>query len=197
MRKISLALSLATIISIFCLNIASAGYYNNYPEYYYTRGDYSSRYAPTQQGDLSRNYNLNQNYNSRIDLSNFDSSSLGYDYRGPMYERTITYTDDLYQKSSDKSFPFYSRSRDSLRHTISTTLNEKYIGATESLFYNTQNRRQESSSETNSILEEYNEDSSFKKQRLYDRYEYGRDSYTSPYYYRPYYDSRGYYNWRY
>ncbi|MDO8508316.1 MAG: hypothetical protein Q7S27_01380 [Nanoarchaeota archaeon] len=189
--------SLILTLPIFSINLASAGYnsnyYNNpnYPDYYYNN-------------DPSRGYeqfpirNFYQDYNSRIDNSNFDSTALGYDYRGPLYERTITYTEDFHTKRSDKSLPFYSRSRDSTRYKVSSTLSEKYVGATESLFYNTQNRRQASAVQVENTINEYDGGFTYGKQRLYDPEEYPRDSYTSPYYYRPNYNSeKGYYNWRY
>ena len=154
---------------------------------------------PSQdKGSYSSQESFNQNYDSKTDYSNYDSSDFGYEYRGPLYERSITYTEDFEKKNSDKSFLFYSKSKDSVKHSISTTLTEKYIGATESLFYNTQNRRDASTSESVNIASQYDDSFSFKKQRVYDPEEYGRDSYKSDYYYHPYYNSKeGYYNWRY
>ena len=130
-------------------------------------------------------------------FSDFDSSSSSYDYRGPMFEKQMVQREDFAKDSFAKSGLFSARNSDSLRHSISTSVTEKYLGATESLFSNSQNRR--SSSKTGDEKASYDADEgfSFGKQRVFDASEYAKDSYTQPYYYRPAYDSQGYYNWRY
>lgn len=140
---------------------------------------------------------LRQSKTANDAFSDFDSSSSGYDYRGPMFERQVVQRDDFSKESFAKSGLFSARSSDNLRHSISTTLTEKYLGATESLFSNNQNRRLLSKSSNEQASADTDEGFTFGKQRVFDASEYARDSYSAPYYYRPVYDSSGYYNWRY
>ncbi len=170
----------------------------------YSRPRFSSSYNSNTHYTESPGYmrgpkaTLAQKANSESSASNFDSSSYKYDYRGPLYEKKVTYLDDFSHDVSSKSGFFRSRSSDSLRHTIASTLTEKYVGATESLYVDSQNRRSASNKASQNTDYNYDGGFSFGKQRVFDSSEYGKDSYTQPYYYRPSYDSQqGYYNWRY
>ncbi len=202
------------LLLIFTLSLVSAEHYytdsnykysKSYP-YKYSKPSFNSAYSsnahyeesPGLQEYPRLNSNKKASFNSKD--SNFDSSSYAYDYRGPLYERTITYLDDFAAKRTDKQGFFSSKSSDKVRRTIQNTITEKYTGASESIFANSQNRRLSSQDLKQDESIDYNAGFSFGKQRLFDSQEYAnsRSSYSSPYYYRPYYDSKkGYYNWRY
>lgn len=192
---------------VLTLTSVTATYYNNYAITNNKYPSYKSTYnAPSTYVSYREspgyigypNENFNQRINSNYYSSNQDTASYGYDYRGPLYERQITNVDDYSHIISSKSGFFTSKNKDNLRHTITYTLTEKYIGASESIFYNTQNNRFTSNVANQDTS--YNSDGgfSFGKQRSFDAAEYSKDSYTSAYYYRPYYDSsKDYYNWKY
>ena len=188
----------ALIISI---SIASAGdYYSPYSGFSKPSSTYSfkSNYQESPGFSQFPKTNLNQDSSAGIEASNYDSSSYSRDYRGPIYERKITYLDDFSEEISDDGFLFFSNSKNNLRHIVSSTLTEKYLGATETERYNSQNRRQESSFSNTKNAYNYDGGFSYGKQRLFDSSEYGKDSYTTQYYYRPYYDQKqGNYNWDY
>lgn len=141
--------------------------------------------------------------NSRSDFSrrNFDSSSLDYDYRGPMFERQIIFKDEFNKKRDDTSFLFFSDEEERIHKSSTVSLIEKYIGASESLFIDNQNRRTELFESNQKESEDYKEKGnyregfSWRKARLFDPNEY--DNSYDNYYYRPHYDPKlGYYNWR-
>ncbi len=207
MNKTQILLSFAILALVLTsASVSAAPYYDyksaykNYPSY---KGAYTSPFSSasykespgyTKYSDEDFNQRINSNYYS----SNQDSASYEYDYRGPLYERQITNVDDYSHIISSKSGFFTSKNKDNLRHTITYTLTEKYIGASESIFYNNQNNRFTSNVANQDTS--YNSDGgfSFGKQRSFDAAEYSKDSYTSAYYYRPYYDSsKDYYNWKY
>lgn len=157
----------------------------------------TSKYSESPGFTRAPVQSFRQNKAANERFSDFDSSSSGYDYRGPMFERQTVQRDDFAKDSFAKSGLFSARSSDSLRHSISTTVTEKYLGATESLFSNNQNRRASSKSGDERTSYDADEGFTFGKQRVFDASEYAKDSYNAPYYYRPVYDSQGYYNWRY
>lgn len=169
----------------------------------YARSRPSSTFSSTSKYSESPGFtrapvqSFRQNKAANEVFSDFDSSSSGYDYRGPMFERQTVQRDDFAKDSFAKSGLFSARSSDSLRHSISTTVTEKYLGATESLFSNNQNRRASSKSGDEKTSYDADEGFTFGKQRVFDASEYAKDAYSAPYYYRPVYDSQGYYNWRY
>jgi hypothetical protein len=161
---------------------------------YNSQAHYSESPGYTQFPDSSYNQKASANSFS----SNQDSSNYKYDYRGPMYEKKFVQVDDFLHDTSSKTGFFNSRSNNVLKHTISTTLTEKYLGATESVLYNTQNNRYATQSAQQDTSYNYDGGFSFGKQRVYDSSEYSSDSYREPYYYRPYFDSQqGYYSWKY
>src|SRR6185436_8543905 len=114
------------------------------------------------------------------------------------YEKKFVQVDDFSHDLSSKSGFFNSRSNNLLRHTVSTSLTEKYVGASESLYSNTQNRQFASNNANAESSQTYDGGFSYGKQRSYDSSEYSTESYKDPYYYRPYFDnSNGYYSWNY
>jgi len=133
--------------------------------------------------------------------TNFDTSSTAYDYRGPIYEKKSVYDENLLIDKSSKSGFFSSKANDILRHTITNTVTEKYIGASESLYIDNQNNRVSTSNSNSNENSNYDGGFSWGSARLYDQSEYqDAASYSDygNYYYRPYYDSSaGYYNWNY
>lgn len=205
--------ALSIVISAFLLSTASAdSSYSSFSKpqqyfakpYVYSNPSGSSAYASASSYSESPGYTQfpketkSQKSSSSSQNSNFDSSSYAYDYRGPLYERKITYLDDFSKEYSDKGFFLFSNSKDILRHTISNTVTERYIGSTESLYINNQNRRQASTNSNQDSSSNYEGGFSYGKQRLFDSNEYAQNSYTSPYYYKPNYNQdQGYYNWRY
>lgn len=192
MNKYAKLAILAIIPLLLALTTISVSAYNYYPlpsSSYGSSNSYSETpgftIAPKETRSSNSNY-LNQN---------FDSSSYAYDYRGPMFERTTSYSDDLLiDRSSDSGF-FSSDVNDIFHRTITATTKEKYVGATESLYMNNQNR-QTSSGNTNANSN-YNGGMTWGKARLFDAEEYSNSGYGN-YYYRPLYDSStGGFNWRY
>ena len=182
---------------------AAAPAYTAYPMYSgYSRP--SSTFSSTTKYQESPGFTrgaaqtFRQNSASNEAFSDFDSSSAGYDYRGPMFERQIVNREDFAKDSSSRSGLFSAKSSDSLHHSISTMITEKYLGATESLTTNSQNRRSSSKKSNEQASADVDEGFSYGKQRVFDASEYGKDSYTQPSYYRPMYnDNKGYYTWRY
>lgn len=141
---------------------------------------------------------LNQNTNVNTWNNNFDTSTYSRDYRGPMYEVKYSYLNDYSKSVDDDGWLFFSDWDEDVRHVISATKTEKYVGASESVYFGNQNKRTSGSSATDNTDYEYDGGFTFGKQRKYDSSEYAEDSYTEPYYYRPYYDSnRGRYIWDY
>jgi len=207
--------------SILSAGIASASYDSScYSSGCYTVKSFSSQshsfsqprdYSASSYGSSSHyqespgfaqfpNFDSGKKSSLKAKDSNFDSSSSGYDYRGPLYEKKFVQLDDFRHEISSKDGFFSSKNKDSLKHTVSTTITEKYIGASESAYSNSQNRRSSSLDANQDESLKYQGGFSFGKQRLFDQSEYGssRNSYASPYYYSPYYDSSsGYYSWRY
>lgn len=207
MKKTQILSLFAIVLFVFTIAGVTATHdnyytksYSKYPSYrstYNTPSSYISyKESPGYMQFPDENFIQKENANDYS--SNQDSTSYGYDYRGPLYDRQITNVDDFSHVISSKSGFFTSKSKNNLRHTITSTLTEKYIGASESMFYNTQNNRLTTNTANRDTYYNYDGGFSFGKQRVFDATEYRRDSYTSPYYYRPYYDpSKSYYNWRY
>ncbi|MEK6933874.1 MAG: hypothetical protein AABW75_03295 [Nanoarchaeota archaeon] len=193
MKKSTIITLLIITSLLISINLISANYYSY--------SDKPSSYISYRESPGYMQFpkeNFNQKSNANYYSTNQDASFYGYDYRGPLYERQITNVDDYSHIISSKSGFFTSKNKNNLRRTITYTLTEKYIGASESIFYNTQNNRFTSNVANQDTS--YNSDGgfSFGKQRSFDAAEYSKDSYTSAYYYRPYYDSsKDYYNWRY
>lgn len=191
------------IIMLANVSASSFNYPNSYNQYPSYRSSYtvpSSTVSYRESPGYSQfpNENFNQRSNANYYSSNEDSSSYAYDYRGPLYERQFTNVDDFSHILTNKGGFFTSKSKNNLRHTITTSLTEKYIGASESILYNTQNNRLTTNNANQDTSYNYGGGFSFGKMRTFDATEYRRDSYTSPYYYRPNYDSsKNYYNWRY
>ena len=174
------------------------------PSQSYKNPSFSSSFSSNAHYSESPGYiklpdeNYRQKYSAKSNSNNFDSSSSGYDYRGPIYERKIVYTEDFSKKRYDKSSLFSSKSKDTLKYSVSNVVTEKYIGASESSYSNSQNRRSSSEDIAQEVVMDYNGGFAFGKQRTFDSNEYRKDSYTEPYYYRPYYNSQNnYYNWKY
>jgi len=136
------------------------------------------------------------NKNSQAINTNLDTSTSSYDYRGPLYERRIVSTDDFTHDISAKSGFFSSNSKDLVTRSIRNEVVEKYVGATESLYTDSRNNRVSTQSASDTSTRSYDSGFSFGKQRIFDETEYGRDSYTGEYYYRPP-SGNGFYNWRY
>jgi len=212
--KKTLLASLAIISLILIINIASASTsFSDYPNYegdWYRSDDYRysspvyNAYAQQSSSYSSSSFTQFPDWNSnKLDAyssssSNYDSSDYNYDYRGPLYEKTTKFNDDLLiDKSTDDDF-FTTDTTDILHRSITMTTSEKYIGATESLYTNNQNRR---TSNTNSISNEntdYDGGLSWSSVRLFDNSEYSEDIGYNNYYYRPLFDSsNGYYVWDY
>jgi len=189
------ALAFAIILS---LSITTSAYTDCYPsmdgyEYRGTGSYYESpgfTIFPTEKTSQSANSNY-------LD-ENFDSSSYAYDYRGPMFEKTTSFTDDLFiDKSVDDDF-FTSDVTDVLHRTIGYKTTEKYVGASESLYINSQNRRTSTGSSNSASNTDYNGGMNWGKLRTFDSDEYADMGNYEDYYYRPLYDSStGGYNWRY
>ena len=115
-----------------------------------------------------------------------------------MFERKSVYEDDFLRDNSAKSGFFYSKNKNILKHKITNTVTEKYVGASESVYSNSQNNRVSLTTANTNADKNYNGGFSFGKQRLYDASEYQKEGYTTAYYYRPSYNSNsGYYNWKY
>lgn len=207
MNKTQILPLFAIVFLVLALTSVSAAHdnyyaksYSKYPSYKNSYNNPSSYISYKESPGYTQfpDENFIQKENANYYSSNQDSSSYEYDYRGPLYERQVTNIDDFSRVISSKSGFFTSKSKNNLRHTITSTLTEKYIGASESMFYNTQNNRLTTNTANRDTYYDYDGGFSFGKQRTFDAAEYRRDSYTSPYYYRPYYDSSGgYYNWRY
>lgn len=136
------------------------------------------------------------NSNAKTQDTNFDSTNSGYDYRGPMFERRLIYSDSFNSESKDTSLPFYASSKDKVSHNIRNEVVEKYVGASESAYSNSQNRRVQGSEASETGAYDYDGGFSFGKQRMFDSSEYASESYSEPYYYRPAYLD-GAYTWRY
>ena len=145
----------ASIFTTICMNLFTintvAAYNSPYSNFY---SDKSYRETPgfTQFPEARTSQSSNTNYLKQ----NFDSSALDYDYRGPLYEKEIVYKDNLVIDKSSKSGFFYSKSNDILRHKITTKITEKYLGASESISINNQNRRTESSNTNQGLTTNYN-----------------------------------------
>lgn len=196
------------ILAIFALivaaNIASAG---QYPDYYY-KGGYRSAaaYVPNSflpEPSITFNEIFNKNYGSDYSSNyvnkNFDSSNLNYDFRGPMFERQIILSETISNEEDDVDFLIFSKSENDYFKSSSAKLIEKYVGPSESLYINNQNRRTETFDVNEKVSDDieaesnYKDALSWKQVRLFDR-----DEYTyGGYYYRPMYDkNRGHYVWR-
>lgn len=137
------------------------------------------------------------NKNAQSQNVNFDTASTAYDYRGPLFERRIIATDDFLHENSAKSGFFSSNSKDITTRSMRNEVIEKYVGATESLYTDKKNNRVSRQSASDTSQRDFDGGFSFGKQRLFDESEYGRDSYTGAYYYRPLQAQGGFYNWEY
>ncbi|MBI2449429.1 hypothetical protein HYV49_03980 [Candidatus Pacearchaeota archaeon] len=183
------------LTGICLLTLASA--YSHYDSSYYSSTPYGMGYPysnPLIDFDSFSAGNIDSS--SKFSSKNLDSSSLDYDYRGPMFERQITLKENVKSKRSDTDFIIFSRNKESFRESRTITLVEKYVGASESLFIDNKNNRIATFDSNQKTTDGANKGDSFswRKARLFDPQEY-TDS--SDYYYRPYYDSDlGYYNWR-
>lgn len=202
MTKTRLLLVFASLITLALLtSFASAYGYGSFDRTYtssssgFSSGShYSESPGYTQFPDESSS----QRANTQRMNTNFDSTSSGYEYRGPMYEKKTTYTDTLSRDLSSRSGLFRSKSNNKLKHTITATTTEKYLGASESAYSNTQNRQINSESASQNSDYSYDGGFSFGKQRIFDSSEYASSSYRQPYYYQPNYNyNQGYYNWDY
>ncbi len=138
-----------------------------------------------------------QSANARAVASNFDTTSYNYDYRGPLYERRIISTDDFIHENKARSGFFTSNYRDLTTRSVRNEVVEKYVGATESTYADRKNNRVSAQERDQSGSYDYDGGFSFGKQRVFDESEYGSDSYTGAYYYRPITSPSGYYNWGY
>ena|SRR3989338_4177890 len=154
------------------------------------------RYAESPEGQKYPQETTRINKNSQAINTNFDTATSSYDYRGPLYERRIISTDDFIHDVSAKSGFFSSNSKDLITRSIRNEVVEKYVGATESLYTDSKNNRVFTQSASDTSTRSYDGGFSFGKQRLFDQTEYGRDSYSREYYYRPFLGN-GFYNWRY
>lgn len=137
------------------------------------------------------------NKNAQAMNANFDTASGAYDYRGPLFERRIVSSDDFVHENSARSGFFSSRSKDLTTRSLRNEVVEKYVGATESLYTNKQNNQLATQRASDTSSRDFDGGFSFGKQRLFDESEYGRDSSTGQYYYRPSLSPGGFYNWRY
>src|SRR3989338_447146 len=168
----------------------------SFPTYAQPRAD--SSYGATRLYMESPGENLYPQENTRINRNaeatstNFDTTTSAYDYRGPMYERRIIATDDFLHENSAKSRFFSSNNKDITTRSIRNEVVEKYVGATESLYKDSKNNRVATQHASDMSTREYDGGFSFGKQRLFDEIEYGRDSYTGSYYYRPMIAPSGY-----
>lgn len=157
----------------------------------------SSSYSETPGFTITPSRQSSSNSNSNYLNQNFDSSNYAYDYRGPMFERTSTYSDNLLIDKSSHSGFFTSNSNNIFHRSINSKVVEKYVGATESLYINRQNRQVSTSNTNKNAASNYNNGMTWGKARLYDSSEYADSGYNH-YYYRPLYDSStGGFNWRY
>ena len=176
---IGLVISTFLVLSI----VAAYGGYSPYSSSsYQAQSSYSEYPEYTQYPD----YQTSSNANSMTSNSNYDSSNYGYSYYGPIYEKKTAYDESLYRRRSKTIW------------SVSATSTERYIGASESMFYDTQNRRYDTNANTQSSNVNYDGGFSWGKVRLFDSSEYARDSYGQRSYYDPMYNSNsGYYNWKY
>ena len=200
MTNLRLSLSLVILaIALILLSSAASAYGYASPQ-----SKYSTSYGGTAKYYESPGYSkypiekATQSRGSRASGSNFDSTNTGYESRGPMIERRIIYSESFLEKNKDKTVPFYSSSRNKVIYNVRNEVIEKYVGASESAYTTSQNKRIYASEEQGNANYDYDGGFSFGKQRMYDASEYGSNSYTEPYYYRPMFGSRqGHYNWRY
>jgi len=187
-------------LSLILLSSNTSAYYA-YPKSSSTYSlDFSYRESPGI--DVFPKEKLNQLSLSNFVNNNFDSTKTNYEYRGPMFERRIIQSQDFSSHSSDKSLPFYSSSKQNTQFSVRNELVEKYVGATESFFSDSQNRRTQSANTNQNTSYNFDGGFSFGKQRLFDSSEFAKESYAQPYYYSPVYNydrdyHSGYYNWRY
>lgn len=186
--KLILAFAFLMVLS---LNLISA--YNYYPAF----GGYhsSSSYSETPSYTQGPTYVASSPYSSTTSNTNYDSSWANYDYRGPMFERTSTYNDNLLIDQSSGSGFFSSHSNNIYSRAISNVVKEKYVGASESYVSGTQNNRASTTTTTSNPSIVYNGGFRWGQARAFDSSEYTGSNYKD-YYYRPAY-SDGYYNWNY
>ncbi len=155
------------------------------------------KYAESPGEERYPQETMRVNRNSQATNTNFDKAASSYDYRGPIYERRIISTDDFIHDVSAKSGFFSSNSKDLTTRSIRSEVVEKYVGATESLYTNSNNNRVSTQSASDTSTRSYDGGFSFGKQRIFDETEYARDSYSGEYYYRPVFSQKGYFNWKY
>ena len=202
MKKTALLIVFGIFLLLAISGFASASYANydngypscydcNYPSYSSQSSSYPSTYTayPTyssnsNSGSNYQNFNQNPVYTVK-DFSttkkvntNFDSTNYASTYQGPVYQADVRYNEYLNVKKSGKVI-----------QTISYADNSRYLGASQTVNANTQNRQTSEFDNTNSYVKEYDGGFSWSQ-----RDSFARANTNYDWYYQPVY-SNGYYNW--
>ena len=182
MKKYFVHIVFVLILLIIILNNASA----------YGSSGFSRRFAAVQEDQAlsAQQFPRYMNYPAVQDTANqFGQASSAYNraYAGQVLERVARYDEDLNVKGSK------------VRRIISSSVTEKFVGPqqTESLFSQNSNSFNIDKSITPTNPTIYDGGSLYRYNSIYNQKNYGRDSYTAPYYYSPLSNNAGYYTWRY
>ncbi len=175
-------IAISALVFLMSMEFASA-YHSNGRDY----GSSISYRAP-ESHDIYPSYRYAPNINDRT-LRNFDNSAFSTrSYQGPISERTITF-DDVTKVGKRGRFS----------RAISYKVNEKYAGATEQISTGSQISDSAGTefTQTSPAPLSYTGGSTWRYPPSYEARDYGSNSYNRDYYYKPRYNSRGFYNWRY